>query len=62
MYFHSLKLNKVIQTIKGGEVFVDFISNDQKPSIGSLVYLSDSYFYETKWESITKYEYRNTIK
>ena len=52
----------MIQKIKGGEVFIDFISNESNPSIGSLVYLSDKYFYETKWEPIKKYDYRNVVK
>ena len=49
MYFHSLNENRVVSKIKGGEVFIDFVTNDQEKSKGTLFYLSDSYFYKEKW-------------
>ena len=51
LYFHSLKTNTCVAQVYGGEMFVDFIAGENKAR-GSLYFLTDKYFFETKWKPI----------
>ena len=47
-----MKTNTTPFSIKGGEVFIDFIANESDKASGTLYYLTDKYWSE-KWKQIS---------
>ena len=53
LYFHSLKTNTSVFSIKGGEVFIDFVTSENNKATGTLYYLTDKYYFKKQWKQIS---------
>ena len=51
MHFYSCKRGTEVASVKGGEVFIDYVASEQNKANGTLYFLTDQAFYEERWRS-----------